>query len=306
MNEWIDKVIGPVIPVPTPFDEKQEIRPDSMESYSKFLVENGIRNIMTTVGTSRYNLLTFDEVKSINTAMVKGMGGKGVSIVANPTVGGVKHAIDFAKHSEDIGADLLLLYFPERHYGDDNTFKFFETVAKNTNINILVHEMPMRNGFGGPNQQYSVDLIKRLLEIENIVGLKEEALDADYSNKVVSAVKDDAVIIGAGGGMSRYLSRDFDLGAKAFLGGIGGFEPHLELEFYEALQSGNKSRAEAIVNEIEKPYFADVCPLGWHPSLKSALALKGLMPKFERQPMKIFTEEENNFMKEVLRKNSWL
>jgi dihydrodipicolinate synthase/N-acetylneuraminate lyase len=202
MSEWINKVVGPVIPLPTPFNEKQEILPEVMESYTSYLVDNGIRNVMTTVGTSRYNLLTFEEIQAINDAMIKGAKGKANTIVANPTVGGTKHAIEFAKHSEDIGADLFLLYFPERHYGEANTLKFFETVAKNTNMNILIHEMPMRNGFGGPSEQYSLDLIDRLLDIDNIVGLKEEALDADYSNKIVDAVKHKSVIIGAGGGMS--------------------------------------------------------------------------------------------------------
>lgn len=306
MNKWINKVVGPVIPLPTAFNEKQEVIIESMENYSSFLVDNGIRNIMTTVGTSRYNLLTFDEIQKVNNAIVRGAKGKAVTIVANSTVGGTKHAIEFAKHSEDIGADLFLLYYPERHYGEENTYKFFEKVAQNTTMDILIHEMPMRNGFGGPNQQYSLELLDKLLEIDNIVGLKEEALDADHSNKVVEAFKDKSVIIGAGGGMSRYLDRDFDLGAKAFLGGIGGFEPRVELEFYEALVSGDRERAEKIVNEIERPYFADVCPLGWHPSLKCAISLKGLMPKYEREPMKVFSQKEFAFMQAVMEKNQWL
>ena len=300
------EIVGPVIPVPTPFHEDQTIDVKAMESYVSFLYDNGIRTAMTTVGTSRYNLLNFDEIKAINEALVKGAKGRGKTIVANPTVGGVNHAIEFARHAEKIKADFILLYFPERHYGEDNTYKYFKKVADSTSIRILIHEMPMRNGFGGPAEQYSLKLINKLLDIPNIVGVKEESLDAQYSNQIVKEIKDRAIVIGAGGGMSRYLNRDFDLGAKAFLGGIGGFEPKLELEFFEALTSGNRAKAEKIVHEIEKPYFDDVCPMGWHPSLKAALALKGLMPKYEREPMKVFSEEEMGRMKKVLEKNKWL
>lgn len=300
------EIIGPVIPVPTPFKEDQSIDEKAMESYVSFLYDNGINTAMTTVGTSRYNLLSFDEIKKINEALVRGAKKRGKTIVANPTVGGTQHAIEFAQHAEKIGADYILLYFPERHYGEDNTYRYFKKIAEGTSIKIIIHEMPMRNGFGGPAEQYSLKLINKLLDIDNIVGLKEEALDANYSNEIVKSIKDRAIIIGAGGGMSRYLNRDFDLGAKAYLGGIGGFEPKLELEFFEALTSGNRKRAEDIVNNIEKPYFDKVCPLGWHPSLKSALALKGLMPKYEREPMKVFNQDEVNFMKKVMEGNKWL
>lgn len=306
MTNHVNEIIGPVIPVPTPFKEDQSICIESMKKYVEFLVDNGISNVMTTVGTSRYNLMTFDEIKEINKALVDGAKGKAKTIVANPTIGGVKHAIEFAKHSEEIGADYLLLYFPERHYGIENTYKFFEQVSKSTNIKTLIHEMPMRNGFGGPNEQYSIELLEKLFKIDNIVGVKEEALDAEYSNKLVERFSNEAIMIGAGGGMSRYLYRDYERGSKAFLGGIGGFMPKLELEFFEAITSGNKNRATEIVEKIEKPYFEKVCPLGWHPSLKSAISLKGLMPKFEREPMKVFSDEEISFMQKVMEENQWL
>src|ERR1051325_7950094 len=144
----------------------------------------------------------------------------------------------------------------------------------------------MRNGMGGGNVQYSISLLERLMELKNIVGVKEEALDAEYSNKVVAALKDKAVIIGAGGGMSRYFLRDHDLGSKAFLGGLGNFSPRLELDFFEAMMKGDSEKAGRIVNEIELPYFNKVVPIGWDPALKIALNLKGLIKEFERPPMK--------------------
>lgn len=306
MNKYIDQITGPVIPLPVPFKEDQSVDLEAMASYVDFLVSNGIPNVMTTVGTSRYNLLSWDEMKAVNETVVKAAAGRAKTIVANPTTGGVNAAIEFGKHAESIGADLYLVYFPERHYGDDNTFGFFEEVANALTIGILIHEMPMRNGMGPGTVQYSIDLINRLLDIENIVGLKEEALDPEYSNEVLKSVAHKSVIIGAGGGMSRYLLRDHALGSKAFLGGIGNFIPALELEFFEAMTSGNKSRAEEIVNGLELPLFKETVPIGWHPSLKGMLNLMGLMPGHERKPMKQLSEDEMNHLRNALEKNQWI
>ncbi len=306
MENLIEKVIGPVIPLPTPFTSDEKIDTGAMTAYVQFLLDNGIRNVMTTVGTSRYNLLDNEEIKKVNAAVAKAAHGRAVSIVANPPFGGTKNAIEFAKHSADIGAEFLLLYYPERYYGEENTIKFFESVSSAANIKILIHEMPMRSGLGGPQTQYSLEVLDRLLQIENIVGFKEEALDRKHSDKILRSFKNRAIIIGAGGGMSRYLNHDFDLGARSFLGGVGGFLPKIELEFFESLISGNRARAKEIVETKEKPYFDAVVPIGWHPTLKAALSIKGLMPSFERRPMKILNRSELDQVSSALSRNGWL
>jgi dihydrodipicolinate synthase/N-acetylneuraminate lyase len=303
----IDTISGPVIPLPTPFNQDYSVDYDGLANYVHFLVESGIKNVMTTVGTSRFNLLTFEEVKKVNETVVKAASGKAITIVANPQMGGTMHAVDFAKHAESIGADYFLAYYPERFYGDDNTFEFLRTINDAlTTTDILLHEMPARNGYGPGNVQYSLELMERLLELPRIAGMKEEALDAEYSNKILEKFSSRAIIIGAGGGMSRYLLRDHQRGSLAFLGGIGNFQPQLELEFYQAITTGNRTAAEKIVNEIELPYFGVTVPMGWHPSLKCALSLKGLLPEFERPPMKQINGEEKSQLKAVLQSNGWL
>lgn len=296
-------ITGPVIPIPVPFKQDESVDLESLDQYIRFLAEHGIKNVMTTVGTSRYNLLTAEEIIEVNKTVAKAAKEKGInSIVANPPIGSTQTAVMFGQEAEKVGADYYLLYFPERHYGDANTLQFFETVAAAISIPILIHEMPRRNGLGGGTIQYSMDLLDKLLQIENIVGFKEEALDADYSNGIVITFHERAEIIGAGGGMSRYLKRDFDLGSSAFLGGIGNFYPELELEFYQAITGGNRARAEEIVNEIELPFFQTVVPFGWHPSLKTALAHCQLMPQYERSPMITLNDEQTKTIQQAVDK----
>ncbi|MEQ8907578.1 MAG: dihydrodipicolinate synthase family protein [Vicingaceae bacterium] len=304
-NPYLNEITGPVIPLPTPFNADESVDHESLHNYVTFLVDNGIKNIMTTVGTSRYNLLTNEEVKAVNETVVKAAAGKAKTIVANPPFGGQMHALEFAKHAEEIGADLYLAYFPDRNYGENDILNFFQELSDAINIGILIHEMPLRNGLGGGAVQYSVPLLKKLLQIKNVVGVKEEALDIAHSNAVVRAISSEAVIIGAGGGMSRYL-RDYWLGAKAFLGGIGNFAPQVELDFYQLFENKEFEKAYQLVEEVELPFFQDVVPFGWHPSLKGMLHLCGHMQEFERRPLKQNSKEELNQLKATLQKNNWL
>lgn len=299
------EIVGPVIPIPTAFDENQNVDINSLVSYVNKIVELGIPNVMTTVGTSRYNLLKIKECKQVNEAIVEGCGRKAVSIVANPVYGGTEHAIEFAKHSEQIGADYFLLYYPERYYGEENIYKFYKKVAASTSLPILMHEMPMRNGYGSGTVQYSLTLLKRLLDIDNIIGFKEEALDVEYSNKILEKLP-NAISIGAGGGMSRYLYRDHSRGAEAYLGGLGNFYPQIELDFFNFMQNGEIDKATDIVENIELKYFEKVVPIGWHPHLKYAISLQGWLPEFEREPMKKLDDNEKSIIQDQFELNNFL
>ena len=300
-----DKITGPVVPLPTPFSKDQEVDYDVLASYVKFLCDKGIKTVMTTVGTSRFNLLSMEEIKKINETVVKSVSDDVVTIVANPSHGSLKDALSFAKHAEEIGADVFLAYFPDRHYGEDDVFEFFETIAKSISIDILIHEMPLRNGLGGGQKHYSTELLARLFEIKNIVGVKEEALDPAHSETIVKMFSDKAVIIGAGGGMSRYL-RDYWLGARTYLAGIANFYPELELEFYDAMQNEDYKKAYKIVHDIEKPFFEATVPMGWHRCLKEALHICGLAPSYERLPMKQISDEHAKDLKVVMQNFGWV
>ena len=222
MNKYINQITGPVIPLPTPFNEDESLDLDSLHSYVEFLVNKGIKNLMTTVGTSRYNLLSAEEIKEVNKTIVNAAAGKANTIVANPPFGRLADAIDFAKHAEEIGATIFLAYHPERHYGDEYIIDFFQQLSDAVNIGILIHEMPMRNGLGGGSIQYSIELLNKLLTIENIIGVKEEALDVDYSNELVEAISDKAVIVGAGGG-NEQISKRLSFRCKSLFRGYRKF-----------------------------------------------------------------------------------
>lgn len=300
-----NKIVGPVVPLPVPFKENQNVDYDALASYVGFLRDKGIKTVMTTVGTSRFNLLSMEEVKKVNETVVQAAGDDVITIVANPSHGSLSDAVSFAKHAEEIGADVFLAYFPDRHYGEEGVFDFFKTISKSIEIDILIHEMPLRNGLGGGQVHYSTDLLSRLFEQKNIVGLKEESLDPAHSEKIVKMFSDSAVIIGAGGGMSRYL-RDYWLGARTYLAGIANFYPELELEFYAAMQNEEYKKAYKIVHDIEKPFFEATVPMGWHICLKEALNICGLAPSYERLPLKQINKEQAEQLKSVMKSFGWV
>jgi len=300
-EQFSKRVQGPVFPILTLFNENGSIDEAGIIKYVDFLIEQGAKNLMCTVGTSRYDVLTVDEMLRVNEIVVKTAAKRAVVIVTTPSTGPTSQAIDFARHAEEIGADAILAVYPDRYYGDESVFEFFEMVSSSCNIGVMIHEMPIRAGRSteAPAAQYSPVLLERIFSLPNIVGLKEESGDADLVRHINSEYSRKVAVIGGRGGMGGFLQAA-PFGQTAYLVGIGNFLPQIELDFYQKVIAGEQGKAEAVVLDIEKPYFALAVKLGWHISLRAGMHLLGLCQPYERRPMKHLSIVEQDALKAVM------
>lgn len=274
---------GPVFPIVMPFAEDGALDERALRGYVEFLAGAGVPAVMTTVGTSRFNLMSHDEMRRANCAVVEAAAGRCITIVAGPMEGALPVHAAFAAHAAEIGADAAIIFHPERHYGDAAILDFFRAVSGATRAGVMVHEMPMRNGLGGGTVQYGLDLLERITDLPGVSGFKEECMDPGYSYKILRRLADKTGIIGAGS--MRCYMRDYHAGARAYLVGVGSFFPAVELAFFEAMSAHRIDHAHTLARRFEDPYFDTAVALGWHRALKETMHLLGLMPAFERAPM---------------------
>ena len=91
---------GPVFPIVTPFDNNNRLDIASVNQYVNFLLDCGAQTIMTTVGTSRFNLLSEDEIISLNSEVVKANRGHSKIIVSGPIIGDLQKNIEYAVNAQ--------------------------------------------------------------------------------------------------------------------------------------------------------------------------------------------------------------
>ena len=294
---------GPIFPVLTPFVAGgSAVDHDALTRYVEFLAGAGVPAVLSTVGTSRFNLLSDEEIKAVNTTIAQTVAGRCIVILAGPPIGTTATNVEFARHAESVGADAYIAFFPERYYGMAPVVAFFDEVSSAVEIGTMIHEMPMRSGYGG-NQQYPIDLLDRLLDLPGVVGMKEECMDGGYAYHIHRRLGQKCGIIGAGS--KRLFMRDFHAGAKAYLVGIGSFFPRVAMDFYAAMREHRLSDAHAIVHTYEDPYFELAVSLGWHLALKETLHILGLMPPHERNPLPRLTTSQQQELKTCVEKLGW-
>lgn len=293
---------GPVFPIVTPFNRLNDVDLVSLNNYVEFLIECGAQTIMTTVGTSRFNLLSHEEIIILNSEVVRANKSRSVTIVSGPLNGNLQANIEHAVKAQEIGANAFIAYYPERWYDDESVFLFYNEICKAVSISVFIHEMPLRSGYGGV-AQYSLSLLDKLLDIPNLVGMKEECMDGGYAYKIHRKFGKKASIIGAGA-MRNFL-RDYQAGAKTNLVGLGSFFPKVEIDFHEALKNNNLSLAKKIVQTYEDEYFDFAVELGWHTQLKASMNYFGLLPTHERSPLRELSMEKKEQLIEFFDKKGW-
>ncbi len=300
---------GPVFPILTPFKENGDVDYTALYRYVDYLVSAGAPVILGTVGTSRFNLLTREEMLTFNETLVAAVNGRAVTIVAGPgpNHGSTRENICFAQHAHSIGADGILVLYPERWYGERPVVEFFRDVAESTHCGIMIHALPMRDGFGGVKalKYFDADLLEKIISIPNIIGVKEENGERPVFEEMLARFKKRAAIIGAGGCMRRFL-KDQQLGSISYLVGIGSFKPELAITFFNAVMDDDRQTAERIAQSNEDPYFEFAVRLGWHRALKETLYLLNLMPPHERKPLTRISDNGRQELITVLAHCGWL
>ena len=295
------KIRGPVYPIPPAFNEDYSVNYKGVAEYVKFLNSYNVRTIMVTAGTSRFNLLSNEEIKKLNETVVESNNGKAITIVANPMIGSTANAIEFAQHAQHIGADAILLYHPERYYNDDRVYAYVETVASHTDAGVLIHGIPMRSAYAGitPTTQYSTSLCQQLSSINNVIGMKEEGGNDTHRYKLATRLHNKMTLIVSGASMRMFLGCVL-FGIDAYLVGVGSFAPEVEESFYRAVQEGDYKKSLEFVLQYEDPFFEVAFPMGWHIAMKGAMQLLGIMPAIERPPLQPTNEEEYERLRKVL------
>lgn len=262
----------PVYPIPPSF-YKDELEFTRTEKYIQFLLSNGAKRVMTTAGTSQFNLLSLKEVFALNTFIIDRFEYS--KILGLPALSRKDLFTEIIELNKFKAKNTnLLIIFPERYYNDDQIIDYITAVCQVSDYPIYLHGNPLRKGNGG-TYEYTSSLLRKLSKIPNFVGIKEEFSSIDLAFKTLSNISNLDVIV-AGGSMRRFWSLA-PYGATSFLTGVGSFNPIHSEYFFENYIEGDLERCLDMIEHIERPLFETFMNIGWHASMRKGLQNLGFL-----------------------------
>lgn len=286
---------GPVYSIVTPFQKDLSIDFGKLEEYINYSYDAGAEQFYVMGYNSRFSELSWDEIKNLNkfvTETIKNLNSNNFIIVADPLHCPSTVSLEFTQEAEDYGADMISLIFREKFYSNEQVLAHFKYITDNSNMPILIHEMPFISGLGGHTVNWPVELLNQLADFNNIQAIKEDAKEDEYSKEVISTIRDRLSIVISGGGKRQWMQFAED-GCQNWLNGIGVFEPKLAVNFWKAWENKDRKFCDNLVKDVEVPFFTNlVKKYGWHLSIKAALEIVGHFPRTERLPMLPINEEQ--------------
>lgn len=241
----------------TPFTKDNKLNVEGLRENTRFLVEKrdyGPLVLIPVGSTGEHYTLTEEERNEVVRIVVEEAGGK-IPIIAHTGHSGTDVTIRHGKYVEDIGADGVMIVLPYYHVpGEEGMYQHYEKIAEATNIGVLVYNNPdVSKVYIQPH------LMKRIAEIPNIVGVKENTPYLPTFYEQVKAVGEKIPVFNGRGEWWFVASVLF--GARGYISAYANFMPEFTLDLLKAGLNGNFVELKEMMKKLDpyEEFIARMC-----------------------------------------------
>lgn len=224
-----------------------------------------------------------------------------VPVLVGITDTAVVEAVDMAGFAADNGASAAVLappyYFPN---SQPELLEYLGRLAPELPLPLFLYNMPTHT-----KTVFEIETVRRLMEIENIVGFKDSSGNMVYYHQLIQllARRPEWILL---------MGPEELLGESVLLGGHGGvcgganLCPRLYVELYEAARSGEVARVADLHGRVMR-ISSSLYRVGKHGSgflkgLKCALNQLGICDDHMAEPFQRFREPEREQVGLMLKK----
>lgn len=239
-------------------------------------IQSGTHGLSPAGTTGEAPTLSHEEHRRVIAACVKEAAGR-VPVIAGTGSNNTREAIELSRYAESVGADGLLVVAPYYNKpSQEGLYLHYRAINDAVGIPIIVYNIPPRSVV-----DVSVDTMKRLYELKNIVGVKDATGNLARTAQQREALGPDFI---------QLSGEDLTAVAVNALGGHGcisvtsNVAPRLCADMQDACLSNDFARALKIndrLSPLHQALFLEPNPAG----PKYALSLLGKINEELRQPM---------------------
>jgi 4-hydroxy-tetrahydrodipicolinate synthase len=198
------------------------------------------------------------------------------------------------QHAQETGAHGAMVTPPYYVYsGFEGLYRHYEIISQESDLGILIY-------FSGAvlHQVQEIianpSLLYKLCELPHIVGFKDSSRNHWFYRDVSIALKGKVAVLGSAG--LGYYMWGWDYGSPGFITGLGNVWPQVELNFFHALEQGDRVAAQKIAYEQDRPYLSYITskPKRYHyfAAVKALLDMEGLPGGPMRPPLLDWPQDE--------------
>jgi 4-hydroxy-tetrahydrodipicolinate synthase len=276
----------------TPLTGDQALNISALRQLTHHLINGGVHGLFATGSQGEFWALTEEEKRRVWEAVVEETNGK-VPVYAGTAATSTRETIALTQLAQKAGVDAVSVLTPFFvSPNDDELYKHYHAVAEATDLPVLLYSNPGRTGI-----KLSPDLLARLSDIKNIVGIKDSSGDLQLTAAYIRATPPDFAVLM---GRDSLILAGLLYGARGAIAATANVVPALVVRIYNRFKAGDLDGAKQAQDALMPLRLA--FSWGTFPVVvKEALNLMGLEAGPAHSPVGPMSQERRAQLLTVLR-----
>ena len=282
------KYRGVVVPMVTPVTKEGRLDTSAVERIIEFFAKAGVSPLLMGTTGEGNSVSPKDGLLFVETAVKAAQ--KRITIYAGLTGNCFSEQLAQAEAYTKAGADVIVATLPTYYaLTPEQMENYYRTLADSIKGPLMLY-----NILATTHMSIPVDVIRRLADHPNIVGLKDSERDLERMAQCIEIAKDrDDFCYFCG--WAAQSAHSLELGGDGIVPSTGNFVPEMFQQLYEAAIAGDMTTANRLqdeTNEIAKIYQKDRTLGQSLTALKVMMQTKGLCEPWMLMPLTRLSAEE--------------
>ena len=260
----------------TPFRRDMSLDEEAVRRLARRQIDAGIDFLVPCGTTGESPTLSHAEQRRVVEIAIDEARGK-VPVLAGAGGNDTAHVVELAREFESLGANGILSVSP--YYNkptQEGLYQHFKAIAAAVSLPVILYNIPGRTGVN-----IEPATVKRLAEIDNIVGVKEASGNISQMAVLLDTVPDKFIVLSGDDGITVPL---MSLGGRGLISVVSNEIPAEMVRLAHLCLANDFAAAR----EIHRRYFRlmDVNFIETNPiPVKAGMALMGLLEPAWRLPL---------------------
>jgi len=269
-----------------PMTQDAQIDEGELRKYIRWIAGQGIRAAAVNVDTGEGPHLWHEERLRVLRIYKEELAGRGIPVVAGLGASFTAQAVKYAREYREAGADCLLVFPITAYLGTplapEVPYRYHKAIADETGLPLIL--FTLQPALGGTD--FTDESLLRLIEIPQVVAIKEALFDAKRFREIVTVVRGASRRITVLTGNDNFIWESYLLGAEGALLGACAVTTRTHVEVYQAAMRGDWPAAREKGDRIQKVVDAVFAPpvRDYRARCKEVLVMQGILKHPHMRP----------------------
>ena len=289
------KITGILTPHMVPLDPNGQINEAELRRYVDWLIGHGVHGLYPNGSTGEFIRFTPEERCRIVQIVCEQAAGR-VPVLAGAAEANARETLAACEAYAGFGARAVAIVSPFYYrLSPESVHAYFHEIAVNSPIDVTLYNIPL---FASP---IDVPTIRRLAELDRIVGIKDSSGDLAFMMRMISAIRPYRPEFSFLTGWEAVLVPMLMIGADGGTNATSGIVPELTRQMYDLTHKRQLEEAMRLQYRLLEVFDAMLYSADFPEGFRAAVELRGFAMGRSRQPLSQTQQIDREKLQRLLR-----